>query len=319
MNQKEFYDEVIEAVKRNIPEELRDELSVELKEVIKNNDIVLHGVVIKAPEQNVVPTIYIEDCIESMPDNASLDDIAGAIIETYAKGMMEAPEVDNLSLKFEDIKDMLQIQVVEASRNMDRLKELVYKPLEEGMVMLAYVVVREDDNGSYRFALPKSIADSYSYDIDKVFDAAIANSMEKNAPVLSDMMSMIVNMGEAEYTNPLKDDFRINVGENMYVLSNSSGVMGASALYYPDVKERIADAFGENYYVLPSSLHEVILVPESAGIEIEHLRAMVKDANRSVVDSKDVLSDKVLMYDRENHRLIEPKAPERSGSERSER
>ena len=49
MNQREFYDEVIEAVKRNIPEELRDELSVGIQEVIKNNDNVLHGVVIRSP------------------------------------------------------------------------------------------------------------------------------------------------------------------------------------------------------------------------------------------------------------------------------
>lgn len=63
MNQREFYDEVIEAVKRNIPEELRDELSVGLQEVIKNNDNVLHGVVIRSPEQHIVPTIYIEECM----------------------------------------------------------------------------------------------------------------------------------------------------------------------------------------------------------------------------------------------------------------
>ena len=48
-------------------------------------------------------------------------------------------------------------------------------------------------------------------------------------------------------------------------------------------------------------------------------RAMVRDASRSVVDSKDVLSDKVFMYDRESNRLFEPKTPERSASERGER
>ena len=117
MNQKEFYDEVIEAVKRNIPEELRDELGVELQEVIKNNDTVLHGVVIRSPEQNVVPTIYIEECMENMPKNASLDELAGAIIGTYVKGLMEAPSVEDLSLEFEDVKGMLQVQVAEASRD----------------------------------------------------------------------------------------------------------------------------------------------------------------------------------------------------------
>lgn len=137
MNQREFYDEVIEAVKRNIPEELRDELSVEIQEVIKNNDNVLHGVVIRSPEQHIVPTIYIEECMEAMPKNASIDELAGAIIGTYVKGLMEAPAVEDLSLEFEDVKNMLQVQVVEANRNMDRLKDLIYKPLDEGMGMLA--------------------------------------------------------------------------------------------------------------------------------------------------------------------------------------
>ena len=80
--------------------------------------------------------------MEAMPKNATIDELAGAIIGTYVKGLMEAPSVEDLSLEFEDVKDMLQVQVVEANRNMDRLKDLIYKPLDEGMVMLAYVVVR---------------------------------------------------------------------------------------------------------------------------------------------------------------------------------
>lgn len=66
-----------------------------------------------------------------------IGELAGAIIGTYVKGLMEAPAVEDLSLEFEDVKNMLQVQVVEANRNMDRLKDLIYKPLDEGMVMLA--------------------------------------------------------------------------------------------------------------------------------------------------------------------------------------
>ena len=56
-----------------------------------------------------------------------IGELAGAIIGTYVKGLMEAPAVEDLSLEFEDVKNMLQVQVVEANRNMDSLKDLIYK------------------------------------------------------------------------------------------------------------------------------------------------------------------------------------------------
>ena len=67
MNQnKEFYDEIINAIREEIPEEIRDMMEVDIREIVKANDTVLHGVVIKAPEQAIVPTIYIEDCIKQL-------------------------------------------------------------------------------------------------------------------------------------------------------------------------------------------------------------------------------------------------------------
>lgn len=69
--------------------------------------------------------------------------LAEGVVATYLHGMMETPQLEDLSFEFDDIKDKLQIQIAEASKNKDRLKDLVYKPLDNGMVMLAYVVIQE--------------------------------------------------------------------------------------------------------------------------------------------------------------------------------
>jgi hypothetical protein len=89
----------------------------------------------------------------------------------------------------------------------------------------------------------------------------------------------------------------------MYVLTTESGTLGASALYYPDVKEKAAEVIGCSYYVLPSSTHEVILVPDAAGIDEKELCSMVKQANRTVVEPKDVLSDNVYHFDKDTKEL----------------
>ena len=65
------------------------------------------------------------------------------------------------------------------------------------------------------------------------------------------------------------------------------------SLFYPGVQERIAGVFGEGYSVLPCSVHELIIIPDSAGVDRESMAAMVRDANRTVVEPKEVLSDNV--------------------------
>ena len=89
----------------------------------------------------------------------------------------------------------------------------------------------------------------------------------------------------------------------MYVLSNTGGMLGSAVLFYPNTREHIAEVLGEGYCVLPSSQHEVLIIPDSAGIDREHLAEMVKQANEAVVEPKDVLTDTVFHYDRDEKKF----------------
>ena len=312
---KEFYDEIINAIREEIPEEIRDMMEVDIREIVKANDTVLHGVVIKAPEQVIVPTIYIEDCIKQLPEDFAMKDLAEAIVSLYQVGMRETPAIESFSLEFDDIKDKLVVQLAEVDRNRDRLKELAYKPLDNGMVMLAYVVVQEDERGSMRFAVTKDIVEGQNYDIDKMFETAMKN----NEPVLVDISDAIFSDGIEFADNLFDKEINDKLPDGMYTLTNSSTNLGAAALYYPDVQKRIGDMLQNSYYVLPSSIHELMILPCSVNDNPEFLRKMVKEANETVVNPQEVLSDRVFMYDREKERLVEPKVLERTGEERGER
>ena len=312
---KEFYDEIINAIREEIPEEIRDMMEVDIREIVKANDTVLHGVVIKAPEQVIVPTIYIEDCIKQLPEDFAMKDLAEAIVSLYQVGMRETPAIESFSLEFDDIKDKLVVQLAEVDRNRDRLKELAYKPLDNGMVMLAYVVVQEDERGSMRFAVTKDIVEGQNYDIDKMFETAMKN----NEPVLVDISDAIFSDGIEFAENLFDKEMGDKLPDGMYTLTNSSTNLGAAVLYYPDIQKRIGDMLQNSYYVLPSSIHEVMILPCSVNDNPEFLRKMVKEANETAVNPQEVLSDRIFMYDREKERLVEPKVLERTGEERGER
>ena len=90
----------------------------------------------------------------------------------------------------------------------------------------------------------------------------------------------------------------------MYLLTNRCGKYGAATLFYPGMKKRIAYRIDDNYYAIPSSLHEFIIVPESSGADIARLCNKLKDDNWSTADQEDVFSDRVFHYDRKWDQLI---------------
>ncbi len=95
--------------------------------------------------------------------------------------------------------------------------------------------------------------------------------------------------------------------KKILVVTNTHSVGGASAFFYPGVMEDIAQRLGESYYVIPSSMHEMIVIAESIAGCIP-LTKMLREINRDVVEIKDILADFVLHYDAKTGEL--ERAPE---------
>ena len=87
----------------------------------------------------------------------------------------------------------------------------------------------------------------------------------------------------------------------MYILSNTCGINGATVVLYEDILKDFAGKIQEDVIILPSSIHEVLLVPNSKVHDIEEMKAMVEHINRTEVSKTDVLSDNVYLYSREKN------------------
>ena len=79
---------------------------------------------------------------------------------------------------------------------------------------------------------------------------------------------------------------------------------GASALFYPEFLEQVAKRFRGKFFILPSSIHELILVPDY-GEDVKGLKEIVSDVNDNsdAVTEEDFLSNSVYHYDAKLHRL----------------
>lgn len=92
--------------------------------------------------------------------------------------------------------------------------------------------------------------------------------------------------------------FGVSEGDNIKVLTNVTGVYGATSILYDGVLDEMQNIIGSPYYILPSSIHEVILLPDDEGIELDDTKSMVKEINKYVVAPAERLGDEIMHYDR---------------------
>ena len=86
-------------------------------------------------------------------------------------------------------------------------------------------------------------------------------------------------------------------------MTNTSRINGANALVQEEVLSQVGDALGGDYYVLPSSTHELILIQDDGSISKEALERMVTEINSTQVSKEDLLSNKVQFYDSHQKQL----------------
>ena len=301
MTRDEFISRVKEELMEMLPEELRDGLEIQNTTVLKSNDQKHHGLTFKREESDAAPTIYLDDAYARFTNGEELHTLTAEIKDAYLQ-TFSMPEPQKVDFNYDKIKDKLTVRLLEIKRNRDFLATTPYMTVGHGLAMVCDIKMQDGDEGAWRATVTQSMLEGQNYDKRELFMAAMDNAQLIDPPIL-------VDMGQALFThegvNLLKRNEPLPPEDvsNMYVLSNTGGMLGSAVLFYPDTREHVAEVLGEGYCVLPSSQHEVLIIPDSAGIDRGELTEMVKQANQSVVEPKDVLTDTVFHYDRDEKKF----------------
>lgn len=313
MDMKEFIEKMKETVKEYLPDDARKGIIIDDVEVVKMNDQKLHGLTFRMPGSDAAPTLYVNEMYEAYKDGADIGYLASEMANMYTMSK-DAPTPPEVNLDWENVRDKVTVRLLEKSRNREFLTKMPYADVGNGLVVTVDINMGEDRGGDWRIAVNHGVLEQLGTDKETLFLTAMDNSLVLDPPVLTDMSQALFS---TDRENLLDRDVPIDPADvgGMYVLTTESASLGAAAMFYPDVKEKAAEIIGSDYYILPSSVHEVILVPDSAGFDAKELCDMVKQANRTVVEPQDVLSDSVYHYDRDS-RSLSKVDPDRSKADR---
>ena len=299
MNRKEFYEYVKDNVKAYLPKSY-EEGEIKLQEVEKNNGLKLTGITIPNGDQRIVPTIYLDSLYQEYINGKDVDscvgDVADMRIEAQGKAEffdMGVPDI----LDYEKMKDKLQMRICDKEWNTDRLADKVVT--EHGDFAAYYAVnLEENREGISSIPVTVSLMNEWGVSVEQIqADAMMAD--RNRGVVLMNMNEIIKSMifGE-EPENLLNEKLDIEtMREPMFCLTNAQKMNGASLLLQEDIRKQIGECLGSDYFVLPSSIHEVLILPDNGLFEVPELNAMVKEVNETQVERQEQLSDKVQFCD----------------------
>ena len=301
MDIKEFIKTIKEELPDFLPDDVYEDIAIDDVEVAKMNDQKLHGLTFRPKESDAAPTLYIDDLYERHQNGEDLGFLLIDLANRYEEAR-NAPVPPDIDISWEKVMDNLSFRLLEKRRNTDFLANMPYADVGNGLALIVDINMPGDRNGDWRIAVNHGVMEALGVDKETLFFKAMDDVLVNDPPVLSDMAQALFS---PEKDNLLDRSDPIDPSDlgGMYVLTTESGNLGASALFYPDVQEKAAELMGSGYYVLPSSVHECILVPDTAGHNEKDLCAMVKEANRTVVEPKDVLSDNVYHFDKDSRQL----------------
>lgn len=283
-------------VKENITsKDWKETSQVEISVVKKNNGVSKAGLSIREDEHDVSPLLYLDDYYIHYQNGELLENIIRNIRADYDKKVqMAAVKIPNLQ-EFENIRGRVIYRLVNYEKNKEILEDCPHIRLYDLAVTFRWVA-RIDDVGVSTSLITNKQVKEWDVSVNDLVLAARQNTPRLFPAQIIDMEEMLAGMVSfILYPSTIP----------MYILTNKQELNGASALLYGDILKDFANKKGADMYILPSSIHEVIMVPADRINDPTKLLSIVHDANTTVVSIGDVLSDSVYYYDRKKDQITE--------------
>lgn len=291
MNYEGFKEEVKANIKDFLPERFAD-ATVEIVENNKLNES-WDGLTLRIPGITIAPVVNLNQMYrkyEEIEDFGRVMSQVGQVIENNTpKKDLELDFVNDYS----KAKEKLFIRLSNQNNSRKVLDNIPHRSIED-IVISAAIEVSNINGQVGSITVTNEMLKSYGITEDQLFKDTLENSPKVNPAKIEDMGRLLSKMMGI----PLDEleGYGVVPENNMLVVSNEKMLNGSASIFYPEVQEELAKALGGDYVVLPSSIHEVIVIPKGVGTQ-EFLEDMIEHVNSTEVAPEELLSQHAFLYD----------------------
>lgn len=293
MTDTKFYNDITTAVQKHLGEDWTAEL---LTNVTKNNGTNRVAMVLYKNDDKIRPQIYLEKYYEDYQRGKELQEIVEEVLKMYKSAMKDInPKNLERLEEWTNIKERLALRIVSKERNQEELYNLVYEEICD-LVAIATICVERNGEGVKSIRITQDLARKWNVSNEEILEAAKENTATLFPPKIQDLYEFVQDM--VDISKEELSQGRKNFPD-LQILTNDLCINGATVILYDSFMKEVYECLGGKFIILPSSVHEVLVVPLEDSVYIPYLQEVVESINQRFVAEDEILSDNVYMYDGE--------------------
>ena len=269
-------------------------ITIEYADVQKMQGESYQGLQIKRDGSNVGITMdmcnFFAELEDGVPYHDVMLDVRDAVSEALNHSLSMNVDVGRLS-NYEEMKHSLTVQLVSTEKNKEMLSRVPHKEMADMSVVYRFDL-GETSSGNATILINNQMLQYYGITAEQLHADAMIYAPMMHPGSIRSMESVLFGFPEEETIDP-------EGPPKLYVVTNDKSMNGAGVITYPDFMDQAAEKMGGSFYILPSSIHEVLIMKETPEIDVNNLVDMVTSINATQVMPADQLTDNVYHYDAE--------------------
>ncbi len=317
MNYKEF----CEWMSARLKEYYEDGARIEIQSIRKNNGVMQEGLLIVRKGCNITPTIYIKEFYTMYENGMDPEEILKNVVAIYEDNKAEASLDFQFFMEFNNVKGMIAYKLINREENGALLEEVPWISVLD-LALVFYCILPEHIFSNGTILIKNSHCKQWGVDAADLLGIARENTPLLCPLLLLDMKTML-GIWEAMEKEKSKEVWecmlkrlwspvdleKLEISdrrreERMFLLTNKMRNQGAVAIFYKGVLKRLSEKLESDLFILPSSIHECIVLPMGEEAVKEELENLVRKVNRTQVMEEERLSDRIYRYLRNEDQII---------------
>lgn len=292
------YRTFLELIQQEVKRQIGAEGMVQVNHMIKNNSTPKDSMSILYAGENISPAIYLDYFYEEYQEHIPIGQIAEQILSCYRHNKKTGRTNLDFYLNFGKIRERIFCKIVNYERNLPALELVPHRRFLD-LAIVYYCEVESDDFGMGTVLVQNPHLLLWRIDPKELHEIAVYNTLHYAPYDFIEVSEMVEDM-----TGVVIEPCLSNLVP-MYVLSNVKKYFGAVSIYFPEVLEKIGERLLADFYVLPSSIHECMIVPVNDQLTIQgaDYQEMVEEINERFVVAEEILGDSVYRYYRAEKEL----------------
>ena len=289
-----FKNTIMDLVSKEVEDRGLEGISMKLT-TVESPDGMTDRLMVSVDDSKMSMAFRLKEIYQSVEDGEDIDHAVFKMVNTIEDNISFVKEkeqdVKSFISDYEKVKDNTYLRLIPGDSPI--LKSTPHRMIEDmALVVNVHLDSFSDEHGKSCVVVTKPLMEMYGIDEAQLFADAEKNSLANEPMVFKPLLDMVKDLINSEDI-PNPED----VGIVTYIATNQSGFQGAAVAGYPDFCEKAAEAIGGSFYMLPSSVHEFILIKDDGTPKAKDLNRMIKNVNETVLEPRDVLSAQCYHYD----------------------